>query len=205
MRARASEGVNPYIALSDLGLNLVFILVFFVAAVLALGQSGWDSVKYRRPQELVSAAVEAAPLTQRPWRLEAKVRNDPPGVQRWVFAGTMFQAGSADLRPESARNLLEFARVLGKLKKSWKRVRIEGHTRPGLSDGVNPWSLSAGRAAGVAQLFYLQGNIPPNRLAVAARGDQTLLNGPNSDPKDPRNDRVEIVVEYGDINASTSI
>jgi chemotaxis protein MotB len=198
--ARATQpddGANPYIAFADLTLNLVFVLVFFVAAVLAVGQTGWDQVKYRNAQEDVLNAIRRASLTERPVVLDANLRNDPPGAQRWAFSSRrtkLFQGNTARLTATGERNLLAFARALAKVPE-WRRIRIEGHTLPPRGK-ESEWDLSARRASVVADLFATRAGIPPYRLAVAARGNQTPFNGSGASRSDPANERVEIVVEY---------
>ena len=152
----SDDGVNPYIAFTDLALSLVFILVFFTAAVLAIGQVGWDQVKYKDAQKDVLAAIVAAPLSERPQVLSATLRNDPPGAQRWAFSGrrtTLFEKDSARLTALGRINLLEFARALEKVPR-WRRIRIEGHT---LQRKGSDWALSALRASEVADLFSREG------------------------------------------------
>lgn len=194
MRSRLNAETNPYIAFSDLILNLVFVLIFFLGGILAVGQAGWEQVKYRNAQEKVVRAVKKSPLTVRPLLLPPAQRNDPPGAQRWVFRSqNMFLGDTADLTPQGQAALVSFARVLRSQSTNWKRVRIEGHTQTSQSNTPERWGLSAARASAVAEAFYLKGGISPNRLAVAARGGQT----PYANKKfDPRNERVEIVVEY---------
>ena len=195
--AQHEEVTNPYVAFSDLALNLVFVLVFFVAAVLAVGQAGWDQVKYRDAQKEVQDAIRNAPLSARPVILDPKLRNDPPGAQRWAFSsrgGNLFQGSTAKLTPGGVRSLTAFARALS-LVPQWRRIRIEGHTLPAKQD-ESEWDLSARRASAVADLFVAKAGVPPYRLAVAARGNQTPFNGTGSARNDPANERVEIVVEY---------
>ena len=195
--AQPEETTNPYVAFADLTLNLVFVLVFFVAAVLAVGQAGWDQVKYRNAQEEVLNAIRRAPLIERPVVLIPSLRNDPPGAQRWAFSSRcikLFQGTSAKLTADGQRNLLAFARALARVPE-WRRLRIEGHTLPARA-GESEWDLSARRASVVADLFVTKASIPAYRLAVAARGNQTPFNGSGAARNDPANERVEIVIEY---------
>lgn len=190
---RLGIDTNPYIAFSDLTLNLVFVLVFFVVAMLAVSQSGWEQVRYRQAQDRVVAAVHAAPLSVRPALLLPAQRSDPPGAQRWVFPSRqMFVGDTAVLTPEGRRIMTGFAQVL-RANLLWERVRIEGHTQTSREGVPERWDLSAARASAVAEVFYNDGRIPPYRLAVAARGGQTPFAGRSFDPL---NERVEIVVEY---------
>ncbi|GGL18883.1 OmpA/MotB family protein [Deinococcus radiotolerans] len=199
MTSRLQADTNPYIAFSDLTLNLVFVLIFFLGGILAVGQAGWEQVRYRNAQERVVQAVRAAPLKVRPLLLSPAQRNDPPGAQRWVFRSKgMFLGDTAALSPAGQTALVAFARVLRAEQGQWKRVRIEGHTQTSKPNMPERWDLSATRASAVASAFYLKGGISPNRLAIAARGGQT----PYASVKfDPRNERVEIVVEYAQKSA----
>lgn len=193
MSRRVSAESNPYIAFSDLTLNLVLVLVFFIGGMLAVGQAGWEQVRYRKAQEAVVRAVRAAPLAVRPDLLSPVSRNDPPGAQRWVFRSSrVFVGDTATLTPEGQRIFVAFADVL-RAHPLWKRVRIEGHTQTTPRGQPERWELSAARASAVATAFYLSGGISPNRLAVAARGGQTPFDGRKFTPD---NERVEIVVEY---------
>jgi len=197
-RGSLEEGLNPYIALAALGLSLVFVLIFFVAAVLSVGQAGWEQVRYRDAQKVVLEAIEAAPLSVRPQVLNPGLRNDPPGAQRWAFAGRrapLFEPGTAVLTAQGRTVLARFARALRRTQ-NWRRLRIEGHTLPPVLGRAENWDLSAARASAVAAVFVKDGGIPAYYLAVAARGGQTPFNGPGGDPNNPSNERVEIVVEY---------
>ena len=191
--SRLGVDTNPYIAFSDLTLNLVFVLVFFVVAMLAVSQSGWEQVRYKQAQDKVAAAVHGAALPVTPILLLPGQRNDPPGAQRWVFQSkTMFVGDTATLTLDGQNIMTNFARVL-KSNLLWERIRIEGHTQTSREGVPERWDLSAARASAVAEVFYNEGRIPPYRLAVAARGGQTPFAGRSFDPL---NERVEIVVEY---------
>lgn len=191
--SRLGVDTNPYIAFSDLTLNLVFVLIFFLVAMLAVSQSGWEQVRYKQAQDKVATAVRAAHLPVAPTVLLPGQRNDPPGAQRWVFPSRqMFAGDTAALTPDGQQILSNFARVL-KANLLWERIRIEGHTQTSRESVPERWGLSAARASAVAEVFYNDGRIPPYRLAVAARGGQTPFAGRSFDPL---NERVEIVVEY---------
>lgn len=195
-----AEETNPYVAFSDLVLNLVLIMVFFLAAVLAVSQTGWEQVRYRNAQEAVRKAIEEAPFSERPVLLDPKLRNDPPGTQRWAFPGRrvqMFYPGTASLTPQGRQAFLELARAL-KRESRWKRVRVEGHTMPPASPRQERWQLSAQRAAAVAEVLTQDGGLEPWQIAVAGRGGQTLFNGKGGDPRDRVNERVEIIVEFAE-------
>lgn len=200
MPARVTEdGINPYIALADLLVNLVLILAFFVAAVNALGRAGWEQVRYREQQQAFRHSVLVSlPPTLRPY--EHLGKHDPPGVQRWVFAERrLFTPGTASLTADGRHALVLFAGVVAHHRALWRRVRVEGHTRPPLPRAADDWELSAKRAAVVARILYAEGHIPPYYLAVAGRAGQNPID--KAWPADPANERVEILLEYAQQSA----
>jgi chemotaxis protein MotB len=204
-RIAAEENLNPYIALSDLTINVVFIFVFMIAAILVAGEISREreESRYKKAQVAIQQAITNTPMAARPIVIPS--RNDPPGSQRWAFAGRdtrdapLFKSPtSAGLTLQGQQRFLKFAQVLQKQINNniFRRIRIEGHTLPPETNEKDNWNLSAQRAATVANLFATQGRIPSNYLAVAARGGQTPFNGSVGKSSDPANDRVEIIIEY---------
>lgn len=187
------EEVSPYIVFADLATNLVLILMFFVAALTVVGQIGWEQVRYVDEQERVRDGIFAAlPPELRP--REERGRNDPPGVQRWVFASSLlFAPESTELSSTGETVLTALARALD-ANCDWRRIRIEGHTLPTQLGEDDAWELSAEYAATVARVFTGDGHIRPWFLAIAGRAGQNPVNG--GDPFDPANQRVEILLEY---------
>lgn len=195
----ARDDTNPYIALADLAINLVLILAFVVAAANAIGRAGWEKIRYREAQEKVAAAVNAA-LAHMPEKMRPRLepgKNDPPGAQRWVFGGgALFHEGARELRPQGQNAVGEFARVVEGHRDSWRRIRVEGHTQPPGPGELDDWDLSAARAARVARVMHTAGHIESYFLAVAGRAGQDP--GDRGNPASPRNERVEIVIEYAE-------
>lgn len=220
------QEVNPYIAFTDLMINFVLVLVFFLAGVSLLGRIGWDEVRYRDIQKEVKARIEeripSVLLHDYPYGERAPLarhRNDPPGSQRWaIFSNQLFYPNSATLTPDGVQKLRELAAVLLEhhqmmrnryprtpnseekewLNHTWRRIRIEGHTRPTLSGERENWQLAADRAVAVAEVLERSG-IPPWHIAVAGRGGQTPFTDPRRpeySPTDSRHERVEIILEY---------
>lgn len=199
MRGLTSEGhtetVNPYIALADSTLNLVLLLVLFIANVLlAILQREDTHISSRDLFE--QAVIKAMPERYRPTPYESWKKNDPPGTQRWVFEGQLlFKTGTANLTPEGRKTLGEFVNVLARNGDMWRRVRIEGHTTRTPDRQQDDWSLATNRAATVARL--LTGHrckIRANYIATAGRGGQDYLSA--YPPTDPHQERVEIILEY---------
>jgi chemotaxis protein MotB len=217
-RSVPGEEVNPYIAFTDLMINFVLVLIFFLAALTLLGRIGWDEIRYRDIQEDVRKYFEESQIediivynAEKPNGEKiplSRYRNDPPGAQRWaIYSAQLFQANKAQLTPDGEKKVRELAKVLIQhhndakvkhgnewLKHTWRRVRIEGHTRPTQQGKREDWQLSAARAAAVANVLSGSG-IPAWHIAVAARGGQTpFMRG--IPPNDPRHERVEIILEY---------
>jgi chemotaxis protein MotB len=201
MMQQTDETINPYIAFTDVGMNLILVLLFFVAAVLSIGRSGWEKVRYRHPmRDFYNAVQLQMPENVRPQHVSPEARNDPPGVQRWDFSGKMlFFPNTARLTPEGYRALVQFARILSRHKDKWRRIRIEGHTIPPVQWLHDDWELSASRAAVVARIFHAEGRIPPHFLVVSGRAGQAPVDKRN--PANPRNERVEIAIEFSLRNA----
>lgn len=198
---RSEESINPYIAFTDVGINLILILVFFVAAVLTIGRAGWEKIRYQEPMEQFRrAVVQKIPVAICPKALKPEERNDPPGAQRWVFAGRqLFYPNTAQLTPQGASSLIQFAKILGQHRDKWRRIRIEGHTIPPLPGQRDDWELSAQRAAIVARVFHAEGRIPSYFLAVSGRAGQAPVDKTNR--QNPANERVEIVIEFSMMTA----
>jgi chemotaxis protein MotB len=192
LREGPEETTNPFIALADVGINLVLVLIFFVAAVVTVSHPGWEPVRYLKAQREFREAL--ADLSD-PRPREIHWKNDPPGTQRWTYANyALFKRGNAELVEEGRGSLIQFARLLRRHKDKWRRIQIEGHTMPPRAGGLDDWELSTRRAAVVARIFVNPGSIDPWFLKVSGRAGQNPLD-PNQ-PDDQANERVEIVIEY---------
>jgi len=199
MRGLSSEtqqdSLNPYIALADTTLNLVLVLVLFIATVLLAIQLRENT--YKDAREAFREAVERAIAPgERPRLIPYKIKNDPPGSQRWSFSQfTLFEAGSARFTPKGKLVLERFSSVLARYGNTYRRVRIEGHTLPTPAGGKDNWALATDRAAAAANLFTSQScALSPYNLATAGRGGQDPI--PGLSATDRRHERIEIVLEY---------
>lgn len=201
-RARHSrEELNPYVALTDTTLNIVLVMVFFVATLSAVGRVAWDDLKYKDAQKVFAQAVQRLiPAPQRPTIDVGK--NDPPGTQRWVFANSaLFVPGKADLSANGLTVLERFCMALRQNGDTWRRIRVEGHTQPTLSAQADRWEDATDRAAAVARFLVNNGRIQPYFIATAGRGGQAPLSGVALN--NPAHARIEVVLEYSK-NAATS-
>jgi chemotaxis protein MotB len=116
--------------------------------------------------------------------------------------GTFFETGSPKLSP-SGVELLDL--LADQLRVLPNRLLIEGHTDAapyvGNSDYTN-WELSADRANSARRLLQ-RGGVGPNQVSqVRGYGDQ-MLRVP-SNPLDPSNRRVSLIVQWQDASAPTA-
>lgn len=176
--SQSGDEINPYIALSDIAISVVLVIVVFVA----LDRLGLANFKYKKSMEEFSRAVnhDLLPAVRPRWE---QGRNDPPGVQRWVFDGRsiFLPVNTADpnappkLSPDGQRVFIGFGKLLHKYKANWRRIRVEGHTKPPEVNAPDDWDLSARRSAVVVGQIELGGHIQPWYFAVSGRAGQNPL------------------------------
>jgi chemotaxis protein MotB len=110
-----------------------------------------------------------------------------------VTEGVLFDAGSADLRPEGKAILDQIA---GELTKVPNELAIEGHTddQP-ISNSQYPsnWELSTARATNVLRYLVSAHSLDPSRLTAAGYGDERPL-APNTPAGRVANRRVDIAI-----------
>ncbi|MGC1871599.1 MAG: flagellar motor protein MotB [Acidobacteriaceae bacterium] len=116
--------------------------------------------------------------------------------------GTFFQSGSAKLSP-SGVELLDL--LAAQLKVLPNKLLIEGYTDAqaySKTSDYSNWDLSADRANSARRLLQ-QGGVGPNQVSqVRGYGDQ-MLRVP-SNPFDPTNRRVSLIVQWQDTSASAA-
>ena len=108
--------------------------------------------------------------------------------------GMFFEIGSAKATDMGVGVLRVLSGELGKLP---NRVLIEGHTDAipyATSGAYSNWELSTDRANQARQLMQNSGLRAPQVFQVRGFADQELRNV--SDPKDPANRRVSVIVQY---------
>lgn len=108
--------------------------------------------------------------------------------------GTFFDTGSAKLN-HNGQELLEM--LAGQLGSLPNRISIEGHTdaQPYASkDGYNNWDLSTDRANAARRVMQTSGLVENQVLEVRGYADQKLR--VPSNPLDPSNRRISVIVRY---------
>lgn len=134
-------------------------------------------------------------LREKGLQTQVLVRHEERGLVISLLSdGTLFDLGSADLKP-SARQVLD--RVAEVLRAVPNPVLIEGHTDNLPIRTVqypSNWELSAARAARVLRYLVQKGGIPAERLIAVGYADTRPL-VPNSSPANrAQNRRVDIAV-----------
>lgn len=126
---------------------------------------------------------------------QVRIRHEERGLVISLLSdGTLFDLGSAELKP-SAKQVLD--RVAEVLRAVPNPVLIEGHTDNlpiRTAQYPSNWELSAARAARVLRYLVQKGGIPAERLIAVGYADTRPL-VPNSSPANrAQNRRVDIAV-----------
>lgn len=134
-------------------------------------------------------------LEQSGLQTQVRVRHEERGLVISLLSdGTLFDLGSADLKP-SARQVLD--RVAQVLRAVPNPVLIEGHTDNlpiRTAQYPSNWELSAARAARVLRYLVQKGGIPSHRLIAVGYADTRPL-VPNTSPSNrAQNRRVDIAI-----------
>lgn len=122
------------------------------------------------------------------------VRHDTIGVRIQLAASAIFPSGSATLRNEA---LAPLDRIAEMLKKTKKKVIVEGHTdNESIHTEIFPsnWELSAARATKIVRYFLQRHRIEARRLTAVAYADQRPLAPNSSEENRTKNRRIEILI-----------
>jgi len=122
-----------------------------------------------------------------------KIKRQEGWIELEIKAGSLFDSGSTDLKPEALIKLMSLA---SKLKGQDYPIAIEGYTdnRP-IETPAFPsnWELSAARAATVGRVLNSYG-IPKNLLMVTGFGDQFPITDNFTPAARSKNRRVTIII-----------
>ncbi|MEJ5251835.1 MAG: OmpA family protein [Chthonomonadetes bacterium] len=134
-------------------------------------------------------------LQEKGLQSQVRIRHEERGLVISLLSdGTLFDLGSADLKPSAKQVLDQVAEALRALPNP---VLIEGHTDNlpiRTAQYPSNWELSAARAARVLRYLVQKGGIPAERLIAVGYADTRPL-VPNSSPANrAQNRRVDIAV-----------
>lgn len=122
-----------------------------------------------------------------------KINRQDGWIELQISAGSLFDSGSADLKPEA---LIKLMKLAGKIKSLPYTVVVEGY-----SDNVpitspqypSNWELSATRAAVVGRILNSYG-ISTDRIVVTGYGEQYPVSDNFTEEGRSKNRRVNIVI-----------
>lgn len=125
---------------------------------------------------------------------EVSTHLDRRGLVISLSNAILFDSGSAEIKPQNEKALLQVAKIVSTLD---KYLRIEGHTDniPIHTDTYpSNWELSSARAASVVR-FLLEGSkILPDRLVAVGYGDnKPIANNATAEGR-AKNRRIDIIV-----------
>ncbi len=126
---------------------------------------------------------------------DVEVKIDQEVIKLRMSSPVLFDAGSADLRPEFKAILTPVASILRGMPNG---VVVEGHTDNRALTGRGRYrsnlELSTARAAGVIEYFIKEQGLDPKRFSAAGYGEYRPL-GDNETPENrSRNRRIEITI-----------
>lgn len=149
-----------------------------------------EKVQLEQAQQQIEAASAAAGLGG-----SLKFKMEGRGLVVSIVAeGVLFDAGSAEIKPEGRIILDDISKTLAALP---NQLSIEGHTDTSpISTGQFPsnWELSTSRASTVLRYLASQHNIGQKRLQAAGYADQRPVAPNDTDTGRAQNRRVDIAV-----------
>lgn len=122
--------------------------------------------------------------------MDVELRIDPKAVVMTLPDATLFDSGTARIKPGAAPTLDKIGRLIAQVH---CHVRIAGHTDTNPINTVqfpSNWELSTTRAVNVLRFFLEKTGIPTTRLSAAGYAAFQPLTG---DGVDARQRRVEII------------
>lgn len=124
---------------------------------------------------------------------QVQVNETDRGIAVDISASSLFDLGSATLRPESIPAMQEVAKVLSQ---NTRQIEIEGHTDNLAINSLffpSNWELSAARAASVIRLFGDNG-VTPTRMVLVGYADIHPIASNDTEEGRARNRRVTIMI-----------
>lgn len=123
-----------------------------------------------------------------------EIHHDSIGVRISLAAEAFFPPGSAKLK-RSSLDVLN--RVAEMLKKTDRRVIIEGHTddqQIANSEFASNWELASQRATSVVRYFIKYQKMDPKRFAAISYADQKPVAPNDNEENRAKNRRIEILI-----------
>lgn len=124
---------------------------------------------------------------------QVKVTETDRGISIDINASSLFDLGSATLRPEAVGKLMEVAKVLSQ---GTRQIEVEGHTdNLQINSLIFPsnWELSTARASSVVRQFMIGGVAPTRMVAVGYAENRPVATNDTTEGR-ARNRRVTVMV-----------
>jgi chemotaxis protein MotB len=131
-----------------------------------------------------------------------KTSIDERGLVISLNNAIFFDPGSAELKKDTERTLLEIANTISVMN---NYIRVEGHTdNVPMNSTVyrSNWDLSAARAANMVRLLTEHTSIPPERLIAVGYGEYRPVADNSTEKGRAKNRRIDIIVlseKYNDL------
>ena len=126
-----------------------------------------------------------------------KVKADERGLVITIAGDLLFEEGSAEVKIEETRDVLQRAAQIIREYADGRKVRIEGHTDSGAppidSPYKNNWELSAARAINVLR-YLVDYNVDESCFQVAGFADTVPIEDNDLPEGQAYNRRVDIVI-----------
>lgn len=122
------------------------------------------------------------------------IRHDAIGVRIQLAASAIFPSGSSTLKNDALDPLDKIANML---KKTKKRIIVEGHTdNESIHTEQFPsnWELSASRATKIVRYFLQRHHIDSKRMTAVAYADQRPLAPNDTEENRAKNRRIELLI-----------
>lgn len=135
---------------------------------------------------------------------EVTLNIDDRGLVISLTATALFDSGSADVKEEMAKILIDSGEIINSLE---NYIRVEGHTDNvpvGVSKYKTNWELSTARATNVVELFVEQVGIDPQKLVAAGYSEYKPITTNDTAEGRSKNRRVDIIILNSKYNALES-
>jgi len=167
----------------------------------AQGQSSQDAEQRKSMQAVTADLLKAMEQSLKDGQV--RVTETDRGISIDINASSLFDLGSASLRPEAVGRLMEVARVLSK---SPRQIEVEGHTDDlQINSLIYPsnWELSTARASSVVRQFAIGGVAPTRMVAVGYAENRPVVSNDTPEGR-ARNRRVTVMVLKQDRDQPTA-
>jgi flagellar motor protein MotB len=196
-------GMNPFLVLADLSINLVLVLLFYALAWTLNSSKAYELMQLQARQGTVTTALQGS-FEQELKSGQMRITLDG-NLQRIHFSDNiLFDSGIADLKDHGKQMLYRLCTTLQQERSKFTMIHVEGHT-----DNIpitnarfhSNWELSSARATAVVQFFQHIG-IAPDMLVASGYGEYRPVASNATEVGRSLNRRIDIVLVYSQVEPS---